>query len=173
MLCMCVHSSTLNMTNLNMSHKRKDMSRLYHDQIVNAFMSQCSSENSVNLIKHKNKARHTARNMQVASVLLQVCWLAVIMQISGCVRIACSGLMMTSLLQIVNCRLVNDFICKLAVDFQSFLPISSACNKAKLLDINIVQILHLLNQILSKFFIFSKLKLWFAFIYEHTKPELC
>ena len=151
MLCMCVHSSTLNMTNLNMSHKRKDRSRLYHNQIVNTCMSQCSSENSGKLMKHKNKARHIARNMQVASILLQVCWLAVIMQISGCVCIACSGLIITSQLQTVN-RLVK--ICKLKDGSQPFVPISSACNKAKLLDTNIVQILYLLNQILSKFFIF-------------------
>ena len=45
---------------------------------------------------------YTARNVQVAASLLQACYLAVIKPISGCVRIACSGLMITSLLQVVN-----------------------------------------------------------------------
>ena len=45
---------------------------------------------------------YTASNAQVAASLLQVCYLAVIKPISGCVRIACSDLMITSLLQVVN-----------------------------------------------------------------------
>ena len=45
---------------------------------------------------------YTARNAQVASRLLQACYLAVINAISGCVRIACSGLTITGLLQVVN-----------------------------------------------------------------------
>ena len=45
---------------------------------------------------------YTARNAQVASRLLQACYLAVIKPISGCVRIACSGLTITGLLQVVN-----------------------------------------------------------------------
>ena len=40
--------------------------------------------------------------MQVAASLLQTCRLAVIKSISGCVRIACYGLMITSLLQVVK-----------------------------------------------------------------------
>ena len=45
---------------------------------------------------------HVTKNAQVASSLLQACYLAVIKPISGCVRIACSGLMITGLLQVVN-----------------------------------------------------------------------
>ena len=45
---------------------------------------------------------YTARIAQVAASLLQACGFAVIKPISGCVRIACSGLMITSLLQVVN-----------------------------------------------------------------------
>ena len=45
---------------------------------------------------------YTARNAQVAASLLQACHLAVIKSISGCVHIACFGLMITSLLQVVN-----------------------------------------------------------------------
>ena len=45
---------------------------------------------------------YTARNAQVAASLLQACYLAVIKPISGYVHIACSGLMITSLLQVVN-----------------------------------------------------------------------
>ena len=43
-----------------------------------------------------------SRNVQVTASLLQACYLAVIKPISGCVHIACSGLMITSLLQVVN-----------------------------------------------------------------------
>ena len=39
---------------------------------------------------------------RVAASLLRACYLAVIKPISGCVRIAYFGLMMTSLLQVVN-----------------------------------------------------------------------
>ena len=42
------------------------------------------------------------RNTEVASSLLQACYLAVIKPISGCVHIACFGLVITSLLQVVN-----------------------------------------------------------------------
>ena len=45
---------------------------------------------------------YTARNAEVASHLLQACYLAVIKPISGCVRIACSGWTITGLLQVVN-----------------------------------------------------------------------
>ena len=45
---------------------------------------------------------YTTRNAKLASTLLQACYLAVIKSISGCVHIACSGLMITSLLQVVN-----------------------------------------------------------------------
>ena len=45
---------------------------------------------------------YPARNAQVAEGLLQACCLAVIKPISGCVRISCFGLMITSLLQVVN-----------------------------------------------------------------------
>ena len=41
--------------------------------------------------------------------------------------------------------------------------IGSAHNKGGPADINIAQISHLSN--------FSVIKLWFIFIYEHTKPE--
>ena len=41
-------------------------------------------------------------SQQVAAGLLQACCLAVIELISECVHIACSGLMRTSLLQVVN-----------------------------------------------------------------------
>ena len=44
----------------------------------------------------------TARAAPVAASLLQACYLAVIKPVSGCVRIACSGLMITRLLQVVN-----------------------------------------------------------------------
>ena len=44
----------------------------------------------------------SVRHAQVAASLLQACYLAVIKPLSGCVRIACSGLMITSLLQVVN-----------------------------------------------------------------------
>ena len=57
-----------------------------------------------------SKEPYTARNVQVAASLLQACCLAVIKPISGCVRIACSGLLWcklsTSLLQ-VDCQ---DFL---------------------------------------------------------------
>ena len=46
--------------------------------------------------------RYVARNVQTAASLLQACCLVVIKPISGCVHIACSGLMITSLLQVVN-----------------------------------------------------------------------
>ena len=55
--------------------------------------------------------QYTARNAQVAASLLQACYHAVIKPISGCVRIACSGLMITSLLQAVN-RLAYNLIIK-------------------------------------------------------------
>ena len=45
---------------------------------------------------------YTARNAQVAASLLQACCLVVIKPISGCVRITCFRLMITSLLQVVN-----------------------------------------------------------------------
>ena len=45
---------------------------------------------------------YTARHAQVEASLLQDCYLAVIKPISGCVRIACSGLMITSLMQVVD-----------------------------------------------------------------------
>ena len=45
---------------------------------------------------------YTTRNTQVAASLLQACYLTVIKSISGCVRITCSDLMITSLLQVVN-----------------------------------------------------------------------
>ena len=51
---------------------------------------------------------YTARNAQVAVSLLQARYLAVIKPISGCVRIACSVLMITSLLQVVNGLLEVD-----------------------------------------------------------------
>ena len=41
----------------------------------------------------------TVKNTQVTASLLRACYLAVIKPISGCVHIACSGLMITSLLQ--------------------------------------------------------------------------
>ena len=44
----------------------------------------------------------TGRNTYVTACLLQACYLAVIKPISGCVHIACSSLMITSLLQVVN-----------------------------------------------------------------------
>ena len=44
----------------------------------------------------------TARNAHGAASLLQPCYFAVIKPISGCVCIACSDLMITSLLQVVN-----------------------------------------------------------------------
>ena len=47
-------------------------------------------------------ALYIVRNAQVAASLLQACYLAVIKPISGCVRIACSDLMTTSLLQVVK-----------------------------------------------------------------------
>ena len=45
---------------------------------------------------------YTARHAQVEAIVLQACYLAVIKPISGCVRITCFGLMITSLLQVVN-----------------------------------------------------------------------
>ena len=45
---------------------------------------------------------YTAKNAQVAASLLLACYLVVVESISGCVRIACSGLMTTRLLQVVN-----------------------------------------------------------------------
>ena len=47
-------------------------------------------------------AIYTGKNTQVTANLLQACYLAVVKQISGCVRIACSSLMITRLLQVVN-----------------------------------------------------------------------
>ena len=56
--------------------------------------------------EHSNsqyRFRYIARNVQTAASLLQqACCLVVIKPMSGCVRIACSGLMITSLLQVVN-----------------------------------------------------------------------
>ena len=57
---------------------------------------------------------YTARNAQVAASLLQACHLAVIKLISGCVRIACFGLMITSLLQVVN-RLDASWLSRLFI----------------------------------------------------------
>ena len=45
---------------------------------------------------------YTAKNVDVGANLLQACCLAVIKPMSGCVCIACSRLMITSLLQVVN-----------------------------------------------------------------------
>ena len=47
---------------------------------------------------------YKARNVQVALSLLPACYLAVVKLISGCVHIACSGLMIRSQMQIVNCQ---------------------------------------------------------------------
>ena len=46
--------------------------------------------------------KYTTKNAQIAASLLQACYIAVIKLISGCVHIACSGLVITSLLQVVN-----------------------------------------------------------------------
>ena len=43
-----------------------------------------------------------ARDVQVTASLLQACYDAVVEPILGCLHIACSGLMITSLLQVVN-----------------------------------------------------------------------
>ena len=51
---------------------------------------------------YKSLKMYTERKTQVASSLLQACYLAVIKPISGYVRIACSGLMITSLRQVIN-----------------------------------------------------------------------
>ena len=48
------------------------------------------------------KEVYAAKKAQLAASLLPACYLAVIKSISGCVRIACSGFMITSLLQVVN-----------------------------------------------------------------------
>ena len=48
------------------------------------------------------KELYAAKKGQLAASLLPAFYLAVIKSISGCVRIACSGLMITSLLQVVN-----------------------------------------------------------------------
>ena len=48
------------------------------------------------------KVAYAAKNAQVEASLLQACCLAVMKPISGCVRIAWSGLMIASLLQVVN-----------------------------------------------------------------------
>ena len=54
-----------------------------------------------------------ARNAQVtASLLTKSCCLAVIKPIPGCARIACSGLMMTSLLQVFKRLYASSFIDK-------------------------------------------------------------
>ena len=50
----------------------------------------------------KEGSNFTAKYAQVPASLLQDCYLAVIKPISGCVRIACSNLMITSLLQVVS-----------------------------------------------------------------------
>ena len=47
---------------------------------------------------------YKARNVQVALSLPPACCLAVIKAILGCVHLACSGLMITSQMQIVNCQ---------------------------------------------------------------------
>ena len=60
--------------------------------------TQCENWNRNNL----NKLGFLVRNAQVAASLLKACCLAIIKPISGCVHIACSGLMITSLLQVVN-----------------------------------------------------------------------
>ena len=80
-------------------HLTTAMLNLIHPQtrkVLNVFLSFCNLP----------KFNYTARNAQVAASLLQACCLVIITPISGCIRIACSGLMITSLLQ---------------VDFQDFL----------------------------------------------------
>ena len=61
----------------------------------------------------------------------------------------------------------GDFIQSIFYIFKdavkSVLRIGSAHNKGGPADINIAQISHLSN--------FSAIKLWFIFIYEHSKPE--
>ena len=59
-------------------------------------------ESSSNKRCNSSGRLYTAKNTQVEASLLQGCYLAVIKSISGCVRITCSGLMTTSLLQVVN-----------------------------------------------------------------------
>ena len=55
------------------------------------------------------KVRYTSKNVQVSTSLLQACcYLAVSKPISGCVRIACSGLMIT----VASCQ---QAWCKLVV----------------------------------------------------------
>ena len=69
---------------------------------------------------------------QIAASLMQAHYLAVIKSISGCVRIACSGLMITSLLQVVNRQLiVKTFYSQVWCKFQQLvasLQISSWIN---------------------------------------------
>ena len=56
----------------------------------------------------------TGSNAQVVASLLQACYLAVIKPITGCAHIACSGLMITSLLQVVN-RLDASWLSRLFI----------------------------------------------------------
>ena len=69
-----------------------------------------------------------ARNAQVAASLLQACLLTVIKPISGCVRIACSGWMITSLLQVVN-RLAASSLSRL-LSTSLMQVVSTTCSKA-------------------------------------------
>ena len=69
----------------------------------------------------------TARNVDVAANLLQACCLAVIKPISECVCIACSRLMITSLLQVVN-RLKAAF--QLSV-FHTYIHARKCLNSSK------------------------------------------
>ena len=72
----------------------------------------------------------SARNTQVAASLLQACYFAVIKPISGCVCIACSGLMITSLLHVVN-RLAASSLSRLFIhkfDACCFNNLQQVCN---------------------------------------------
>ena len=66
---------------------------------------------------------YAVRNTQVAASLLQACSFAVIKPISGYVPIACSGLMITILLQ-VACQHAD----LMQVDFQEFNFHSRTCS---------------------------------------------
>ena len=64
---------------------------------------------------------YTPKNAQIAASLLQACCLAVIKLISGCVCIACSGLMTTSLLHVIKLILKTSYFYKLDVScFNNF-----------------------------------------------------
>ena len=85
---------------------------------------------------------YTARNAQVAASLLQACCLAVIKLISGCVRIACSGLMITSLLQVVN-RLDASWLSRLFIhkfDASCFNNLQQVCKNINLQQVWFSQI---------------------------------